>query len=216
MNEIAKYRESKGYSQARLAEMIGSSQPQINRLENSQRKLSKEWAERLAPALGVSASILMFGERPKPERIRPIEGLRIEGQTKAGAFLDISLFDDDPDGYKTIPVATDARFPHARQYALLISGDSMNELVEDGAYVTCAEWAATGLEYRTGMVLHIERHQGHLVETTIKEFVELDGHRYLKPRSTNVKHQAILLNGDENTTIFIKGLVIGKWEPFHF
>lgn len=49
-------------TQAQLAELAATSQPQIRRLEAGERRLSKEWAQRLAPHLGVAASQLMFGE----------------------------------------------------------------------------------------------------------------------------------------------------------
>ncbi|KAF2991133.1 helix-turn-helix domain-containing protein [Methylocystis sp. MJC1] len=61
MNALKKIRETKGVSQARLAELAGTTQPQINRLEAAKRKLTKEWAERLAPHLGVKPVELLFG-----------------------------------------------------------------------------------------------------------------------------------------------------------
>lgn len=47
-------------TQADLAAKAGTSQPQIHRLENDKRPLSKKWAERLAPHLGVTPEALMF------------------------------------------------------------------------------------------------------------------------------------------------------------
>jgi phage repressor protein C with HTH and peptisase S24 domain len=64
MNTIRLLRESLGMTQVRLAELAATSQPQIRRLEAGERQLSKEWAERLAPHLGISASELMFGRHP--------------------------------------------------------------------------------------------------------------------------------------------------------
>lgn len=63
-NLLRDFREAKGLTQAGLAELAGTSQPQINRLENSKRKLSKEWAEKLAGPLGITATRLMFGPSP--------------------------------------------------------------------------------------------------------------------------------------------------------
>ncbi|MFD1199546.1 S24 family peptidase [Brucella gallinifaecis] len=62
MNEIKRLRELKKLSQSQLAELVGTSQPQIQRLEGTQRKLTKEWATKIAPHLGVSAGDLMFPE----------------------------------------------------------------------------------------------------------------------------------------------------------
>lgn len=61
MSTIKSLREANGMTQARLAELAETSQPQIRRLEAGERQLTKEWAERLAPHLGISAAELMFG-----------------------------------------------------------------------------------------------------------------------------------------------------------
>ncbi|WP_246660455.1 S24 family peptidase [Nitratireductor sp. XY-223] len=61
MNTIRQRREALGLTQAQLAERTATSQPQIRRLEAGERQLTKEWAERIAPHLGMSPSELMFG-----------------------------------------------------------------------------------------------------------------------------------------------------------
>lgn len=60
MSVIKELRDKLKLSQADLAEAVGTSQPQIKRLESGDRKLTKEWAERLAPFLGVSAEDILF------------------------------------------------------------------------------------------------------------------------------------------------------------
>ncbi|MDF1777359.1 MAG: helix-turn-helix transcriptional regulator [Rhizobiaceae bacterium] len=64
MSTIRKLREMLGLTQAQLAKNVATSQPQIRRLEAGERQLTKDWAERLAPHLGTTASELMFGEEP--------------------------------------------------------------------------------------------------------------------------------------------------------
>jgi len=59
---LKKYRLEKGLTQTELAKRVGTSQAQIYRLENSERKLTVEWAERLAKALSTSARFLLFGD----------------------------------------------------------------------------------------------------------------------------------------------------------
>lgn len=207
MNELRKIREKLGLTQSELAQMVGTSQPQILRLEKSTRKLTKEWAERLAPALQTSAEALMFGEGgPK--------GMPIMGIIEAGQFRDISL-EDQSDERPTIAVARDERFPNAAQYALKVSGDSMDELFANGSFVTCANWADTGLHLRPGLIVHVERTIGSLVETTLKE-IDGTGPFTLKPRSRNPKHKPIPLTGSDGVEVVVKGLVTGKWEPMRF
>lgn len=198
-----------GLSQQALADLVGTSQPQIKRLEDGARKLTKEWAERLAPSLHTSAEVLMFGDSAG------FEGMAVLGIIEAGQFRDISLLDQDEDR-ETIAVARDNRFPHAEQYALKVSGDSMDEIFPDGCYVTCATWADVGMEIRVGIMVHVERSIGSLVETTLKE-VGLNGRGFvLLPRSRNAKHKPIPLEGADGVEVTVRGLVTGKWEPMRF
>lgn len=73
---IRELREGLGLSQAELAEKVGTSQPQIDRLEKGQRKLSKDWAIRLAPHLKVKAQELLFAEEAQPVRLASHENVR--------------------------------------------------------------------------------------------------------------------------------------------
>jgi transcriptional regulator with XRE-family HTH domain len=214
MNSIKQLRIDKGLSQAELARLAGTNQPQIFKLEKSKLQLSKEWAERLAPHLGVSAPSLMFGHPPQLLGVAP--GLIVEGSVEAGSFRDVSLVDESPSEREVIPVARDQRFPHAHQYSMIVSGDSMDAVVDEGSYVTCAAWADLGLQLRPGMILHVEKHIGALVENTLKRYAERDGKRWLDPESSNRKHLPIEINGDESTEILIKGLMTGYWKPFDF
>jgi transcriptional regulator with XRE-family HTH domain len=66
MTWLRSLRTKNNLSQAQLAEMAGTSQPQIKRLEDGERKLTKEWAERLAPHLNVTAEELLFPRRTVP------------------------------------------------------------------------------------------------------------------------------------------------------
>jgi transcriptional regulator with XRE-family HTH domain len=58
-NRIQKRREELGYTQEQLARLVGTTGPQINRLEKAQRKLTIEWLLRLCSALSCSADELV-------------------------------------------------------------------------------------------------------------------------------------------------------------
>lgn len=60
MSQLKRLREKIGLTQKELGNRAGTSQPQIKRLEDGERTLTKEWAIRLAPHLGTTAEELLF------------------------------------------------------------------------------------------------------------------------------------------------------------
>jgi phage repressor protein C with HTH and peptisase S24 domain len=69
-SKIRELREAKGLSQQRLADLLTpkTSQAQIDRLEKGDRKLSVDWAQRIAKALGVTVSDII--EEASLERLQ--------------------------------------------------------------------------------------------------------------------------------------------------
>jgi transcriptional regulator with XRE-family HTH domain len=59
-------RKSAGLSMAALGKKAGTSAQQIDRLEKGSRPLSRAWAERIAPHVGLTAQDLMFPETAPP------------------------------------------------------------------------------------------------------------------------------------------------------
>lgn len=125
MSILQKLREDRGLSQSQLAELVGTSQPQINRLEKSKRTLSKIWAERLSPHLGISAEKLLFPVQQAGEDIEIVgmvgadtEGHRIYGAGQGG-------------------IGWVERIPGATKYtvAAIIRGTSMMPYASDGSIV---------------------------------------------------------------------------------
>lgn len=143
-----------------------------------------------------------------------VNQLVVMGTIEAGQFRDITLADQDEDR-EVINVARDPRFPRARQYALKVSGDSMDEYFPDRSYVTVVDFWDSGLEPKDGLIVHVERRiaDTHLVETTLKQIKREGAEVILVPRSTNPKHKPIPMLGDEKTEIVLVGVVTGKWEP---
>ena len=207
-----RYREQLGLSQSEVARRVGVTPQAIQKLEDG-GITAPRYILKLAQVLNVDANSLQFGEVAQP-KVVDVKLLKVMGTAEAGAFRDISLVDEVPeDDLLTIPVVRDVRFEHAQQYVLRLSGDSMNLVYPDGCFIACAAWSDTGLALRPGMRLHVERYNGALVETTVKEYVVRDGIGLLTPRSTNRAHKEIELNGDEGTEIVVKGLVIGSFVP---
>ena len=77
---LKKQRLGQGLTQTELAKRVGTSQAQIYRLENSERKLTVEWAERLAGALSTTAEALLFGATPIHLTTPPVTSGTIPGE----------------------------------------------------------------------------------------------------------------------------------------
>lgn len=177
---------------------------------------SAEHIEALARVLKTSSTWLLTG-RHSPNADPVLTQLDVIGTIEAGQFRDMTLSNQDAD-YPKIAVVTNRSYAEARQYALRVAGDSMNELFPDGSYVICAEWGDLGEPLRNGICVHVERYISgtHLVENTLKEIKLGKNGRFLLPRSTNPVHKPIPLpEGEhESNEIKIRGRVIGAYRDF--
>ena len=213
--ELLKVMEERGILAAPLAVKIGRDKDYIRDfLTGRKQSLKLDDAQKIADVLKIPLSRLFAGHVDASEEL----GMEVVGKVAAGLFKDVTIENQDSDKPR-IAVARDLRFPNARQYALEVEGDSMDELFKDGSTVICVNFADTGLEYREGMCVHVERFimDGQFVENTLKELRREGKTKWvLYPRSSNPSHKPIELSGDETVDILVKGIVIGKWEPIFF
>lgn len=96
-NNIAAFRDDKGWSRPELATRMGTSPQQVERLEKGQRSLTIDWIERAARALGVpvgdiitpgaAGSALNIASAPD---IQPTRSLHADDPTVELASLDLS------------------------------------------------------------------------------------------------------------------------------
>lgn len=209
---ITKRMERLHLNNSQLGRLSGTSETFVRDiLRGKSKNPGPEKLAKVAEALGTTLEWLVKGEDGPIDR-PPVEGLEVLGDIQAGNWMDISLIDDGHREREVIPVARDPRFPKAAQYLLRVVGDSMNLKYPEYSYVHCVEAIASGVKKRVGQVVHVERHQGPLVEITLKEITEMNGRIVLSPRSSNPKHQPLVLDGDSSTEIIIKGFVIGRYE----
>lgn len=212
LNRIEHILEEKNISATAASKAAGLGESFIRDLKRRGGSPTVENLEKLARVLDLSAHELLQSEIiPETEG----GGLPLLGEIQAGQFKDITLYDRDEERPR-IAVGRDSRYPRARQYALAVIGDSMDELFPDGCYVTCVDFYDAGLELTSGAVYHVERTIAgtHLVETTLKE-VRVDKNGFtLIPRSTNKRHKPIPVKGNEDTEFEVKGMVLGSWVPF--
>lgn len=123
MDDLKSLREALGMTQTELAEKVGTSQPQIRRLEAGDRELTRTWAERLAPALRTTAIRLLFPDAATdPSQVRG----RLISWVSAGALLqpDYEPTDDDTAQWVYAPDLD----PAGDWIVLRVDGDSMNRI----------------------------------------------------------------------------------------
>jgi phage repressor protein C with HTH and peptisase S24 domain len=153
MSMIRVLREKNGLTQQQVADAIGTTQPQIKRLESGERKLTKQWAERLSRPLRTSPEILLFGD---PEKITTVNDNILPSITDNNLDLPNAKIRGKVEGLgRKIPVygqavgGIDGEFlmngnilyevmappviSHINNaYAVAVSGDSMAPRYEDG------------------------------------------------------------------------------------
>jgi transcriptional regulator with XRE-family HTH domain len=171
-----------------------------------------EKLERLAAALDTSVDWFTSSDEAKtPARaVQAVGGLDVVGSIQAGSWVDRSII-EEPYEREIIPVARDPRFPHAKQYALEVIGDSMDKEYPEGCYVTCVDYWDSGLSIKDGLILHVERHNGALVEMTLKAVETIDGIQMLVPHSSNPKHKPFRAEGEPGAEVVVKGVVTGSY-----
>lgn len=140
-----------------------------------------------------------------------LPAMPVIGTIRAGTWIETFMLEHDEEG--EIPVSRDLRFPYARQYALAVSGDSMDQMAPDGSFVVCVDFGESGLRLSDGMVAHVESHEHGKSETTLKEVQHENGHIALVPRSSNPIYKPILLGGDGGVEVVVKGIVLSVYNP---
>jgi len=218
-NRLAKAREHAGYGTARdAARSLGINVQTYAGHENGHGGIKVESAIQYAKKFGVNLDWLLTGRGDMLRTgVVPIEleqtGLPVVGRIQAGHWLDVTVL--EPQTEEFLPVARDPRYPRVRQYALQVLGDSMNIMFPEGSYVTCIDFAESGLPLRDHMVVHVERriNGGQLVEITLKVVETHAGRTCLVPKSTNPAWFPYYIDASaEDTEVVVKGLVTGKYE----
>lgn len=210
---LEKAMDDAGIKPAPLALAIGRDKDFVrDYLMGRKKTLKLDDAQAIASELGIPLSSLTGGRTDDLD----MGGMEVVGKVAAGLYRDITVENQDPERPK-IAFAKDMRYPHARQYALEVAGDSMNEVIPEGAYVICVNVMDSGIELRNGMIVHVEKSVmgGQFVEATLKEVRRESKDRVLLiPRSSNPSHKPFYATGSSGDEVEVKGVVIGKFEPF--
>ncbi|MCW2485748.1 LexA family transcriptional regulator [Candidatus Symbiopectobacterium sp. NZEC127] len=192
-NRLKRFREIAGMSQSALAERCGwASQSRVGNYESGSRKVSADDAIILSKALGVSPSVLLFGEHGNVSYAglnEPKGNYPVISWVSAGAWSEAI----EPYHRKSIDRWYETTVDCSESsFWLDVKGDSMTSPV--------------GLSIPEGMVIlvdpEVEPINGKLVvaklesenEATFKKYVIDAGNKYLKP--LNPQYSMIPINGN--------------------
>lgn len=210
-DRVRSAREALGLSQSELARRIGITPQAIQAIESGNVKTSRH-IHRIAVVLQkpahwlagdtsyVLTSGLASGEAP------------VRGIVAAGLWQVESSFADDQ---ASIPASPDPRFARMPQVAYRVVGNSMDNLVRDGEFVICLDYAHSPVALRAGDVVVAERKRAGEIERTVKRVQVGPRGPELWPDSTSPAHtKPLVLSAPEaDTTVEVVGLVIGYFRP---
>lgn len=125
------------------------------------------------------------------------------GLVEAGAYRPVDELNDYPDVEPQV-VEQDELFPFAKMVTFDVAGDSMNALkprpIMPGDRIVCVDYEASisRLPFKAGMVVVVERtmNGGHLRERSVKQLEIHDNRFEFHPRSSNRKHEPIVVDKD--------------------
>ncbi len=218
-----------GLSQARLGELVGTTQGQIQKLESGVRKMTIEWAQKLAPALNCepidlvphifkkinAAAYVNTPSLSKSQAVESVITIPVRGIVAAGLYMD-----SDTDVTEEIPIPFSPLAARTEQFAFRVSGTSMNKKIPDGAYVLCVPYWHVREAITDKDTVVVERRKAGLIERTCKEVVVTATHYELWPRSTDQKWQTPIrierqgeFADEDGTEIEVVGRVIGIYMP---
>lgn len=168
----------RGMTQTALARQIGMEQNKLNKSLNGKRRITAQEMDAIKNALGMAEPIG--------------RSIPVIGQVSAGNWREALQHPIDE-----LP-APDPNIP-ARAFALRVTGDSMDLLVDDGATIIVDPEDRVLFNDRYYVVLNSEG------EATFKQF-KADPAR-LSPCSSNAEHREILLGGE---TFEVVGRIIWR------
>jgi phage repressor protein C with HTH and peptisase S24 domain len=119
-SRLKEFRLKRDLSLAKLAALAGTSAPQIDKLEKGIRRMTFDWARRLAVPLGIEPEDLMGGERNVP----------VVGRVGAGA--EILPIDDHAKGEGLFEVECPRGLDPKATVAVEVVGDSMAPAIQEG------------------------------------------------------------------------------------
>lgn len=179
MSFLREAREAKGLTQEELAEKAGTTRMNIYRLEKKDG-VSKKWAEKLSPILGVPVAGLMLGTSADSNQVvisphsplKPTEltiaNLPVVGKVAAGYWRSCD-YQDDIDQFPLMPSIMNSQYPAGSQFIIEVEGESLNQTAPNGSFLHCAKLLEAGIDPN-----NLEDGQLVIVQRTRQQFGEFE------------------------------------------
>jgi transcriptional regulator with XRE-family HTH domain len=133
-NNIGTLRKKKGLSMRELADLAGTSQQQIDRLEKAQRRLTAEWMEKLSQALSCKPGELIdFSAAEKPETKIKTALARVLGAIQTGFSNSVHEF--APDEQYEISFRPGKKDFGKKFFALIVEGGAFRNYPENSELI---------------------------------------------------------------------------------
>ncbi len=201
---ILKARLDAGLTQEQLAAATKKSRGAVSQWESGEARPRHSTLGAIAKATGKELAWLESGLHSD------VIGMRVIGEVAAGVWKEGSV-EFKPYG---MPVAPHPGYPAEAQRLYKVTGNSINRIVEDGAYVHCVSIMDAGIQPQNGDVVIVCRNEHGLSEYTAKRLIFEDDRMILRPESTDEEWQRdVILSGDDDTNIQITDIIIAKWQP---
>lgn len=205
-NRIKELRTLKGLTCKQLADIIGTSDANISRVENGQRRLDLNWMKKISKALSVKPVELL----PLEWQPKGINTINVVGHVQAGQWQEAGQW--DPSDFYQIAIPDYSAYEGKHLYALEVRGESMNKVFPNGTCVVCVpinEWDEK-IENGKRVIVERKNPKDLTVEATVKEYIKNESGTYLVPQSTDPSFSSIKI--DETTgESAITGVVIGSF-----
>lgn len=191
LEQLQALRKKRGWSQAKLAELVGVEQPTVQRWESGKRLPDLDSLQQLAKVLGVTPGSLLDGDTPAA--IGPL--LFVKGEVAAGVWRAAAEWPESD--WETFTGRSDITAQVDHRFGLRIVGDSMDLLYPPGSIVECVSLFGKAEATPGKRVVIVRKNDRQEYESTVKELVEQDGELWAVPRSHNPAHRPFKLNGSE-------------------
>ncbi|MSO55016.1 MAG: LexA family transcriptional regulator [Rhodospirillales bacterium] len=196
-------------SQARLADLLGISQPTVSEWEKGVHYPSRKRMEAIARITATTVEWLEFGLGGETSG-----RVSVVGVVRAGDWREALELPSDE--WVAVDVPADPRFPIAPRFALKVDGASMNNIFPAGSIVICVKFMDLDRQPRDKEYVVVRRRRTDgLMEATVKQYVLHGDKPWLWPRSTDPAFQQPLdvKSHGEDDEVVIDALVVGCYQP---